>query len=163
MTQWFCVVQSLVEIGPVVLKKKTRMWNLYNNDAKLTWAFDSGAWAKLSNQSTMGHIALSKKVPSNKKACPTLSLNQYIDKKQFSDFECTSNYFVAFKYLADVVICPPNVLYRVLPVCRDTCTDHKTMKHINVFIGVRKLNCFKCIAIYMYLFSTICRLSAYVL
>ena len=35
--KWFpftqgCFVSSLVEIGPVVLKRKMKMWNVYNND-----------------------------------------------------------------------------------------------------------------------------------
>mgnify|MGYP003683272863 CR=1 FL=1 len=43
---------SLVEIGPVVLKKKMKMWKVYDNNddndddgqwsEKLTWAFGSG-------------------------------------------------------------------------------------------------------------------------
>ena len=59
MTQWCCVVQSLVEIGHVVLKKKTRMRKLYdNNDANdvqssLEPSIQVHAWAE-SNESTMG-------------------------------------------------------------------------------------------------------------
>ena len=52
-----CFVPSLIEIGPVVLEKKTKMWKVYDNDnndydgqrttdkfwsEKLTWAFGSG-------------------------------------------------------------------------------------------------------------------------
>ena len=51
-----CIVLNLVEIGPVVLEKKMKMWKVYdnvNNNAnnndndkfwseKLTWAFGSG-------------------------------------------------------------------------------------------------------------------------
>ena len=50
-----CFVPSLVEIGPVVLEKKMKMWKVYENDdgqrrrttdkfwsEKLTWAFGSG-------------------------------------------------------------------------------------------------------------------------
>ena len=38
---------SLVEIDPVVLEKKTKMWKVYNNDNHrqrtiFTWAFSSG-------------------------------------------------------------------------------------------------------------------------
>ena len=45
-----CVVPRWVEIGPVVLEKKMKMWKVYDNDddnddgqqTKLTWAFGSG-------------------------------------------------------------------------------------------------------------------------
>ena len=47
-----CFVPSLVEIGPVVLEKKTKMWKVYRQtdrqttddrwSEKLTWAFSSG-------------------------------------------------------------------------------------------------------------------------
>ena len=42
-----CFVLSLVEIDPVVLEKKKKMWKVYNNDnnrqwTKLNWAFGSG-------------------------------------------------------------------------------------------------------------------------
>ena len=49
---WFtftqgCFVSSMVEIGPVVLEKKMKMWKVYRQtddrrSLKLTWAFSSG-------------------------------------------------------------------------------------------------------------------------
>ena len=66
-----CFVPSLVEIGPVVLEKKMKMWKVYDNDdndnnnddgqrTNLTWAFGSGELKKQWGTISYTHYAMAK-------------------------------------------------------------------------------------------------------